>query len=156
MIKRIYKKGSKYMKTNVEKLPIAIIGAGPVGLAAAAHLISKGEPIIIFEVGHSIGASVLEWGHVRMFSPWQYNIDKVAKSLLERTGWMAPNRNAIPTGTELVHNYLLPLSKIPEISNHLHLNAKVVGVVRKSMDKLKTLKRQETSFEIYVEKEDQT
>jgi thioredoxin reductase len=144
------------MKTNVEKLPTAIIGAGPVGLAAAAHFISKGEPIIIFEVGHSIGASVLEWGHVRMFSPWQYNMDKVAKSLLEQTGWMAPNLNAIPTGSELVHNYLLPLSRIPEIRDHLHLNAQVVGVVRKSIDKLKTLKRQETSFEIYVEKEDQT
>jgi thioredoxin reductase len=145
------------MKPNVEKLPIAIIGAGPVGLAAAAQLISKGEPVIIFEYGNSVGASVLEWGHVKMFSPWQYNLDKVAKSLLEQTGWwIAPNLNAIPTGSELVQDYLLPLSNIPEISNNLHLNSQVVGVVRKSIDKLKTSKRQEASFEIYVEKEEQT
>lgn len=144
------------MKTNVQKLPIAIIGAGPVGLAAAAHLISKGEPVIIFENGKTVGASVLEWGHVRMFSPWQYNMDKVAKSLLEKTEWIAPNPNTIPTGLELVQNYLFPLSKIPEISKHLHLNTQVVGVVRKSMDKLKTTKRQEATFEIYVEKEEQT
>lgn len=155
-LKTHFQKGSKSMKTNVEKLPIAIIGAGPVGLAAAAHLISKGEPFFIFEYGHSVGASVLEWGHVRMFSPWQYNMDKVAKSLLEQTGWIAPNLNAIPTGSELVQDYLLPLSNIPEISNNLHLNTQVIGVVRKSMDKLKTSKRQETSFEIYVEKEEQT
>ncbi|MEK3992891.1 MULTISPECIES: NAD(P)-binding domain-containing protein [Robertmurraya] len=91
-----------------------------------------------------------------MFSPWQYNLDKVAKSLLEQTGWIAPNLNAIPTGSELVQDYLLPLSNLPEISNNLHLNTQVVGVVRKSIDKLKTSKRQEASIEIYVEKEEQT
>jgi cation diffusion facilitator CzcD-associated flavoprotein CzcO len=34
---------------NKTTLPVAVIGAGPVGLAAAAHLVSKGETPIIIE-----------------------------------------------------------------------------------------------------------
>ena len=30
--------------TSLEALPVAVIGAGPVGLAAAAHLIERGFP----------------------------------------------------------------------------------------------------------------
>jgi 2-polyprenyl-6-methoxyphenol hydroxylase-like FAD-dependent oxidoreductase len=86
---------------NLNDLPIAIIGAGPVGLAAAAHLTAKGEKFIIFESGNTVGSSILEWGHVRMFSPWQYNIDKKAKDLLEKTGWVSPNPDDIPNGKEL-------------------------------------------------------
>jgi flavin-dependent dehydrogenase len=59
-------------------LPIAVIGAGPVGLAAAAHLIERGATPVIFEAGSSIGANVLEWGHVRMFSPWEYTVDRAS------------------------------------------------------------------------------
>ncbi|MCA1444971.1 NAD(P)-binding protein, partial [Ensifer sp. IC4062] len=45
-------------------LPVAVIGAGPVGLAAAAHLITRGIEPIVFERGETVGASLLEWGHV--------------------------------------------------------------------------------------------
>jgi cation diffusion facilitator CzcD-associated flavoprotein CzcO len=38
----------KDMKTN--QLPVAIIGAGPVGLAAAAHLLSRGETPLVREL----------------------------------------------------------------------------------------------------------
>ena len=34
-------------------LPVAVLGAGPVGLAAAAHLSERGLPFIIFESGDS-------------------------------------------------------------------------------------------------------
>ncbi len=96
-------------------LPVAIIGGGPVGLAAAAHLLKKGEKFIVLEAGNSVGSSILEWGHVRMFSPWQYNIDQAAKELLENAGWTSPDEEALPTGRELVEEYLLPLSNLPEI-----------------------------------------
>ncbi|MFF2587597.1 FAD-dependent oxidoreductase [Peribacillus butanolivorans] len=132
-------------------LPVAIIGGGPVGLAAAAHLLKKGEKFIVLEAGDSIGSSMLEWGHVRMFSPWQYNIDKAAKELLENAGWMSPNENALPTGRELVEEYLLPLSNLPEIKEQIMLQAKVVGVAKKAHDKLKTGKRDTVPFQLYVE-----
>lgn len=132
-------------------LPVAIIGGGPVGLAAAAHLLKKGEKFIVLEAGDSVGSSMLEWGHVRMFSPWQYNIDKAAKELLENAGWTSPDENALPTGHELVVEYLLPLSNLPEIKEQIILQAKVVGVAKKAHDKLKTGKRDTVPFQLYVE-----
>ncbi|WP_152983691.1 FAD-dependent oxidoreductase [Peribacillus muralis] len=132
-------------------LPVAIIGGGAVGLAAAAHLLKKGEKFIVLEAGDSVGSSMLEWGHVRMFSPWQYNIDKAAKELLENAGWASPNKEALPTGRELVEEYLLPLSNLPEIKERIMLQAKVVGVAKKAHDKLKTGKRDTVPFQLYVE-----
>lgn len=68
------------------KLPVVIIGGGPVVLASAAQLHERGESFILLEAGSQVGASVLEWGHVRMFSPWEYNVDKVAATLLTKYG----------------------------------------------------------------------
>jgi thioredoxin reductase len=130
---------------------VAIIGGGPVGLAAAAQLVKKGEDFILFEEGHAVGSSVLEWGHVRMFSPWEYNIDKVAKDLLLESGWKSPNKDVLPTGKELVEQYLLPLSDLPEIKEHILLNASVVGVTRQGLDKLKDAQRVNVPFQLYVE-----
>ncbi|PEZ77669.1 FAD-dependent oxidoreductase [Bacillus sp. AFS017274] len=132
-------------------LPVAIIGGGPVGLAAAAHLLKKGEKFIVFEAGDSVGSSMFEWGHVRMFSPWQYNIDKAAKELLENAGWASPDEEALPTGRELVEEYLLPLSNLPEMKENIMLQAKVVGVAKRAHDKLKTGQRDTVPFQLYVE-----
>ena len=52
-------------------LPVAIVGAGPVGLAAAAELVLRGVTPLILESGDSVGAAVRQWGHVRIFSPWK-------------------------------------------------------------------------------------
>ena len=80
------------MMTRIEELPVAVIGAGPVGLAAAAHLIERGLRPVIFERGESVGASLLEWAHVRVFSPWRYNIDAAARRLLEFLGMACARR----------------------------------------------------------------
>ncbi|MDZ5472332.1 NAD(P)-binding domain-containing protein [Bacillus sp. 31A1R] len=143
-------------RLNKEKLPVAIIGGGPVGLAAAAHLVKKGEEFILFEAGRQIGASVLEWGHVRMFSPWQYNIDQVAKELLDAEGWSTPNLEDVPNGSELVNDYLVPLSEIPSIKKRMVLNAKIVGVAKHGLDKLKTSDRTKRPFDLYVEVDGET
>src|SRR5215216_6625350 len=73
-----------------EGLPVAVIGAGPVGLAAAAHLIARELPVKVYEAGETVGAHVRDWGHVRLFSPWGYNVDQAAKALLVRHGWREP------------------------------------------------------------------
>lgn len=80
--------------------PVAVIGAGPVGLAAAAHLLNRGLTPLILEAGEKAGASINEWGHVRMFSPWRFNIDKEAERLLTAHGWTAPQPEVYPTGQE--------------------------------------------------------
>jgi flavin-dependent dehydrogenase len=65
-------------------LPVVIIGAGPVGLAAAAHVLSRGLTPLVLESGSAVGVGVRRWGHVRMFSPWSFSVDSAAKTILER------------------------------------------------------------------------
>ncbi|OSY04365.1 hypothetical protein S2E19_01699 [Bacillus mycoides] len=139
-------------KQKLKQLPVAIIGGGPVGLAAAAHLTKHGESFILLEAGENIGSSILTWGHVRLFSPWQYNIDKVAFSLLEQHGWESPDLKALPTGKEIVKQYLQPLANLPKIKPFIHLNTKVVSIGRKDIDKMKTANREKMPFMIYTEK----
>jgi len=138
---------------RLKQLPIAIIGGGPVGLAAAAHLAKQGESFILLEAGEKIGSNILTWGHVRLFSPWQYNIDKAALALLEQHGWESPDIKALPTGKEIVEQYLQPLANLPEIKPFIHLNTKVLSIGRKDTDKMKTANREKMPFMIYTEKE---
>ncbi len=74
----------------VRSLPVVVIGAGPVGLAAAAHLTDRGLPFLVLEAGPAAGASVSAWGHIRTFTPWRYIIDPTAEKLLAPTGWTLP------------------------------------------------------------------
>jgi thioredoxin reductase len=132
-------------------LPVVVIGAGPVGLAAAAHLITRGATPLVLEAGESVGASVLQWGHVRIFSPWKYDIDAAARELLERDGWVAPAGEDYPTGRELVDSYLVPLASLPEIAQQLRLRHRVRAITRLGFDKIKTAGRDTAPFAITVD-----
>ena len=133
-----------------DDLPIAIIGAGPVGLAAAAQLVKRGQIPLVLEAGDTVGASVRSWGHVRVFSPWKYNVDAAAREILDRQGWSAPDGEAYPTGRELVDAYLRPLAATPDIAPHLHLNHRVIAVTRLDLDKMKTTGRDDVPFALTV------
>jgi thioredoxin reductase len=137
--------------TDSAALPVAVIGAGPVGLAAAAHLLSRGLEPLVFEAGAAVGATVREWGHVRVFSPWEYNVDPAAVELLTAAGWTAPEADGYPTGAELVERYLEPLAELPDIAGALHLDSRVIAVARHGIDKLKDDGRDGTPFELVVD-----
>ena len=141
------------MKKETE-LPVAILGAGPVGMAAAAHLTVRNIPFILFEAGESVGSSVLSWSHIKVFSPWKYNVDKAARALLEPTGWKISNEEALHTGQEFVDLYLQPLAELPQLSPFIHTNSKVISVGRKNMDKMKTNNRENVPFVIKVQQPD--
>lgn len=102
--------------SELSSLPVAIIGAGPVGLAAAAHLVVRGMTPVVFERGSGVGASLREWAHVRVFSPWRYNIDAAARALLVSSGWQAPEDEGLPTGGDIVAHYLEPLAALPQLA----------------------------------------
>ena len=133
------------------QLPIAIIGAGPVGLAAAAHLIKYQQPFILFEFGATAGSNILKWKHVRVFSPWRYNLDKAAEELLLETGWKSPDKEDLPTGKEIYEQYLSPLANHPDIKPFIYTSTKVLSVGRKYIDKMKTKGRDEQPFVVRVQ-----
>jgi hypothetical protein len=127
-------------------LPVVIIGGGPVGLAAAAHLIERGMKTKIVESSTEVGASVRDWGHVRLFSPWQHNVDRAAVRLLERAGWKAPPSDRLPTGGELYEAYLRPLAALPELREALLLGRRVTAITRVALDKIRTRDRARVPF----------
>ncbi|KAB0483850.1 Thioredoxin reductase [Pseudomonas reinekei] len=132
------------------ELPIAIIGAGPIGLAAACHLIAGGLTPLIFEAGPSAGASIENWAHVRMFSPWKFNIDKQSSTLLTAQGWVAPADDVYPAGRELLDEYIYPLAALPSLNRHLRLNTEVLAVTRLGQDVMKTKNRTNAPFLLRV------
>jgi thioredoxin reductase len=127
---------------------VAIVGAGPVGLAAAAHVLERGLQPIVLEAGASAGHSVRQWGHVQLFSPWEYNIDRSAARLLATTGWNSPEPNRYPTGAELFERYLEPLATKTVLAPHIHTSSHVTHISRVGFDKLKTRGREAAPFEI--------
>ncbi|MEG0385133.1 MAG: NAD(P)-binding domain-containing protein [Solibacillus sp.] len=136
---------------STKAYPVAILGAGPVGLAAAAHLATAGEAFIILEKGTDVAENIKSWQHVRLFSPWQYNVDKAAKQLLLAAGWEMPQEDRLPTGQELREAYLQPLANVPEIKPFISFNTTVVGISKKNHDKMKSARRSEAPFVIYTE-----
>jgi cation diffusion facilitator CzcD-associated flavoprotein CzcO len=129
-------------------LPVAIIGAGPVGLAAAAHAVRRGLTPLIFERGPSIATALRSWAHVRVFTPWKYNVDAAARSLLLEQGWREPAADALPTGAEIVRDYLEPLARHPALAPHLRCAAEVRAIARTGLDKLTTAGREKAPFQI--------
>ena len=129
-------------------LPVAIIGGGPVGLAAAAHLIERGERPIVLEASERVGASVLEWGHVRMFSPWEFNVDAASVRLLESAGWQMPPAEELPTGDEWVERYLQPLADVPVMRDVIRTGMRVLHISRRQLDKVKDAGRELAPFQL--------
>lgn len=127
---------------------VAIIGAGPVGLAAAAHVMERGMEPIVLEAGPTAGHAVRQWKHVQLFSPWEYNVDKAAARLLFATGWNSPDPHVYPTGADLIERYLDPLASKTRLKDHILTTSEVTGISRQGFDRLKTKGREQAQFEI--------
>ncbi|MDQ1082674.1 MULTISPECIES: FAD-dependent oxidoreductase [Microbacterium] len=127
-------------------LPIAVIGAGPVGLAAAAQLLERGLDVVVYEAGDSAGAAVRQWGHTRLFSPWAYLVDSAAARLLDAAGWEAPAAKKLPTGHEFVRDYLTPLAGTPQLAPVIRYRSRVTAVTREGMDRTRSTGRAATPF----------
>lgn len=127
-------------------LPVVVLGAGPVGLAAAAHLAERGVDFVVLEAGGEVGASVREWGQVRVFSPWRFNVDGAARRLLAAEGWQEPDPDGLPTGHDLVDEYLAPLAKLPRIAPYVRLGHRVTGISRAGVDRVRTRGRESAPF----------
>ncbi len=125
------------LPSPLASLPVVIVGGGPVGLAAAAHLAVRQIPFVLLESGSRIGSAMRAWSHVQLFSPWEYNIDPMAEGLLLDRGWTKPDPKLYPTGGEIVTRYLEPLSAVPALAVGIKLGARVTGISRFGRDKMK-------------------
>lgn len=125
-------------------LPVAILGAGPVGLAAAAELAERGIDCVVYEAGPAAGSAITLWGHTRLFSPWRYLTSAAAVRLLEPTGWTAPDPGALPTGHDLVREYVHPLADA--LGDRVRYGAHVTAVSRQGMDRTRSANRAATPF----------
>jgi thioredoxin reductase len=132
-------------------LPVVVIGAGPAGLAAAAHLTERAIPYVVLESGDGPAATVRQWGHVRLFSPWRFNVDAAARRLLADSGWVEPDPDVLPTGDDLAAGYLRPLADLPAVKPNVRYDARVVAVTRSGLDRLRTAGRDTTPFLVRLE-----
>lgn len=129
-------------------LPVAVLGAGPVGLAAAARLIERGIEPLVLEAGESVGASLLGYGHVRLFSPWRYDVDDAMAAMLKPAGWQAPPDDELPLAREVVERVLQPFGALPQVAPHLRLRTRVRSIARQGFDKVRTSGRERAPFVI--------
>ncbi|WP_047868089.1 FAD-dependent oxidoreductase [Nocardiopsis sp. RV163] len=130
----------------VAQSPVVVIGAGPVGLAAAAELAARDLPVMVLEKGDRAGAAVSEWGHVRLFSMWRDLVDPAAEKLLTATGWRRPDDAGYPTGREWVEAYLAPLAGA--LGERVRFGAEVTGVSRMGRDRVVDAGRGEQPFTV--------
>jgi cation diffusion facilitator CzcD-associated flavoprotein CzcO len=135
-------------------LPVVVIRAGPVGLAAAAHLLERGLEPLVLEAGPQVGANIARWRHVRLFSPWCLALDPVSVRLLEQAGWAGPDPDALPTGADLLERYLEPLAAVPALVSRIRLHTKVVAVARQDLDKVRSPGRDQLPFLVRVRDRD--
>lgn len=130
----------------LDTLPVAIVGAGPVGLAAAANFVERGIDFVVYEAGDRVASSVRQWGHTRLFSPWKHVVDPASRRLLEAAGWEHPASESLPTGTELVEQYLEPLAALEPIASRIRTRVTIDAVTRQGMDRTRTANRAGTPF----------
>ncbi|GHG01685.1 flavoprotein [Streptomyces albogriseolus] len=134
---------------TTDQLPVVVVGAGPIGLAAAARLIERGLEPLVLEAGPSAGTAVRAWSHVRLFSPWAEVTDPAAEKLLAPTGWVRPDGTAYPTGGDWAGHYLQPLADV--LGDKVRYGATVTGVARAGRDRIVDSGRDEQPFTIHIQ-----
>ncbi|WP_171111767.1 NAD(P)-binding domain-containing protein [Streptomyces sp. Z423-1] len=133
---------------TTDQLPVVVIGAGPVGLAAAARVIERGLQPLVLEAGPSAGTAVRDWAHVRLFSPWSEVTDPAAEKFLAPTGWVRPDGAAYPTGGDWAEQYLQPLADV--LGDKVRYNATVTGVARAGRDRIVDSGRDEQPLTVHI------
>jgi len=142
------------MSSTTTALRVVVVGAGPIGLAAAAHLLERGLEPLVVEAGPGAGSAVHEWGHVRLFSTWAELIDPAAEKLLAPTGWTRPDDATYPTGAHGATQYFQPLADA--LGDRVRYRARVTGVARAGRDRVVDADREEQPFTVHVTRADGT
>ncbi|PCJ38648.1 MAG: flavoprotein [Moraxellaceae bacterium] len=136
------------------KETVVIIGAGPVGIAAAAQLIERGLKPIVLEKGQTVGTAMLEWGHVRVFTPWKFLVDTAVEKLLLKTSWSYPDKEHMPTGREIVEQYLMPAATQTALASTIIYGTEVIAVAKTHLSKSSTAGRDDAAYTVHFKTND--
>jgi hypothetical protein len=136
--------------------PVVVIGAGPVGLAALANLLDRGIPAMVVEAAAGVGEHFRQYGPVRLFSPWKFNIAEpiVRRLATSASGWIAPDGDALPLASEILERVLRPFAELPEVKPAIRLRHRVLAVSRHGVDKVKSAGRERAPFALRVQTPD--
>ena len=133
---------------------VAIIGAGPTGLDAALACRERGLLPTVYEASPRPAAAIRDWGHVRMFTPWEMNVSSRMRRALATAGEPVPAGDGLPTGHELADRLLDPVARLPELAPRLRLRTAVKAVGRRGLTKdeeIGTAERARRPFRLLVE-----
>ena len=86
---------------------VAVIGAGPIGLAAALGALDRGHQVTVLEAG-APGEHLRRWGTTRLFTPLGMSVPAAMLTRLSS----APPAEALLTGPELADRVLVPLARL--------------------------------------------
>ena len=109
---------------------VAVVGAGPIGLEAALAARAHGHEPLVLEAAPTAGGHVRAWGHVRVFTPWDWLVSPRAQAAL---GDAAPRGDDLPTGDELADRLLDPLAATLAADHQLRLGHRVLEIGRKGL-----------------------
>lgn len=113
---------------------VVVVGAGPVGIAAALGAEARGHEVTLLEAAPVVGASLRRWGATRFFTPLRMNLPE---ALLARLPSLVrgdpPSPEALLTGPEMAERVLAPLAAT--LGARLRLGQRVVAVGRARLER---------------------
>src|SRR5215212_4748752 len=107
---------------------IAVLGAGPIGIEAALAAAERGWAFTVYEAAPTVAGHVRDWGHVRLFSPWDMNVSDRARRVL---GEEAPAGRDLTTGEELADRVVEPLAR--SFGDRVRTGTRVRGIAREGL-----------------------
>lgn len=125
---------------------VAIIGAGPVGLEAALAAREAGCAVTVYEQDPRPAGHVRAWGHVRLFTPWDWVVSARMRAVL---GDAAPAGPGLPTGDELAVRVLEPVGA----GLGVRTGVEVVAVARRGLlkhEQIASAERAKRPFRLHL------
>ena len=104
---------------------VAVLGAGPTGLAAALAAHDRGWDVTVYEQAPQVAGFVRDWAHVQMFTPWAMNLSPRIEAALGIPG------PACPTGAELAAHLDQVAALLP--AGSVQLATRVDGIAREGL-----------------------
>ena len=140
---------------------VAIIGSGPIGLDAGLAAAEAGLRFVVFERGPQAASNIRDWGHVRLLTPWPYNVSpRMRRVLCELDGARDfgnsfEQESTCPLGRELVEEALEPVAGSSGLVDAMVYSATVRAVGKEALIKpteIGTDRRREQAFRLLVER----